>query len=223
METQVIKHSSFYNQLMQSPVLKLLMDETAKKLKAESKLRNKFYDELTPSIKAEFINGKVIMHSPVKLRYSQASGNLYRLLSTYTIKNKLGSVHHEKLLIKLTRNDYEPDICFFKKVKSDKFTAEQMFFPAPDLICEVLSPSTEKIDRGTKYEDYAAHGIEEYWIVNPEKQQIEQYLLTETGYELNIKSKTGTVKSMAIEQFEIPISAIFDEEINLETLNHLFV
>jgi Uma2 family endonuclease len=223
METQVIKHSRFYNQLMQLPTLKLLMDETAKKLKAENKLRNKFYNNLTPSIKAEFINGEIIMHSPVKLRHSQASDNLYRLLSTYVIKNKLGSVHHEKLLIKLTRNDYEPDICFFNKEKSGKFNADQMFFPAPDFVVEVLSPSTEKIDRVTKYEDYAAHGVEEYWIIDPEKQLVEQYLLTETGYELNMKSKTGMLKSKAVNYFEIPVHAIFDEKTNLKILNELFV
>ncbi len=221
METQVIKHSSFYNQLMQSPTLKLLMDKTAKKLSAEQKSRKKFYDELTPNVKAEFINGKVIMHSPVKLRYSQASDNLFSLLKLFVLKNKLGLVHHEKLLIKLTRNDYEPDICFFKKETSKKFKAEQMLFPAPDFIVEVLSPSTEKLDRTTKYEDYAAHGVEEYWIVSPEKQTVEQYFLTETGYELNIKSKTGIIKSEAIESFEMPVRAIFDEDVNMETINEI--
>ncbi len=221
MDIQVIKHSSFYNQLMQSPTLKLLMDETAKKLNSEQKLRKKFYDELTPNVKAEFINGKVIMHSPVKLRHSQASDNLFSLLKIFVIKNKLGSIHHEKLLVKLTRNDYEPDICFFKKEKSKHFEAEQMLFPAPDFIVEVLSPSTEKLDRTTKYEDYAAHGVEEYWIVSPEKQTVEQYFLTKTGYELNIKSKTGTIKSEAIGKFEMPVRAIFDEEINLKSLNEI--
>ncbi|OQX97828.1 MAG: hypothetical protein B6I20_11905 [Bacteroidetes bacterium 4572_117] len=206
---------------MQSPTLKLLMGEMAKKLNTEQKLRKNFYDELTPNVKAEFINGKVIMHSPVKLRHSQASDNLFRLVSTHVLKNNLGAIHHEKLLIKLTRNDYEPDICFFKTAKSKHFEAEQMLFPAPDLVVEVLSPSTEKTDRTTKYEDYAAHGVEEYWIVSSEKQTIEQYLLTETGYELNIKSKTGTVKSIAIEQFEIPVRAIFDEAVNLKALSEM--
>jgi len=221
MDIQVIKHSSFYDQLMQLPTLKLLMDETAKKLNAEQKLRKKFYEELTPNVKAEFVNGKVIMHSPVKLRHLQASDNLFSLLKIFVIKNKLGSIHHEKLLVKLTRNDYEPDICFFKKEKSKYFEAEQMLFPAPDLIVEVLSPSTEKLDRTTKYEDYAAHGVEEYWIVSPEKQTVEQYFLTKTGYELNIKSKTGIIKSEAIEKFEMPVRAIFDEEVNLKTLKSM--
>ena len=221
MNTEVIKHSSFYNKLIQSPTLKLLINETSKKLESENKLREKFYSELTPNIKAEFINGKVIMHSPVKLRHSQASDNLYRIISTYVIKNKLGAVHHEKLLIQLTRNDYEPDICFFRKEKTKTFEPEQMLFPAPDFVVEVLSPSTENTDRTTKYEDYAAHGIEEYWIISPKNQTVEQYFLTNTGYILNIKSKTGIIKSRAITNFEIPVRSIFDEKINLNTLNKI--
>ncbi len=221
MNTEVIKHSRFYNKLMQSPTLKLLINETSKKLDTESKLREKFYNELTPNIKAEFINGKVIMHSPVKLRHSQASDNLFSLLKIFVLKNKLGAVHHEKLLIQLTRNDYEPDICFFRKEKTKTFEPEQMLFPAPDFVVEVLSPSTENTDRTTKYEDYAAHGIEEYWIISPKNQTVEQYFLTNTGYILNIKSKTGIIKSRAITNFEIPVRSIFDEKINLDTLNDI--
>jgi len=192
-----------------------------KKLDTESKLREKFYNELTPNIKAEFINGKVIMHSPVKLRHSQASDNLFSLLKIFVLKNKLGAVHHEKLLIQLTRNDYEPDICFFRKEKTKTFEPEQMLFPAPDFVVEVLSPSTENTDRTTKYEDYAAHGIEEYWIISPKNQTVEQYFLTNTSYILNIKSKTGIIKSRTITNFEIPVLSIFDEKINLDTLNDI--
>ena len=69
-------------------------------------------------------------------------------------------------MITLTRNDYEPDICFFRKDKSDNFTEDQVLFPAPDLVIEVLSDSTEKRDRGVKFKDYQAHKIEEYWIID---------------------------------------------------------
>ena len=54
---------------------------------------------------------------------------------------------------------------FFKNEKAKKFTTAQIIFPSPDLIIEVISKSTEKNDRGTKFEDYEAHAIEEYWII----------------------------------------------------------
>jgi Uma2 family endonuclease len=47
----------------------------------------------------------------------------------------------------------------------------------PDLVLEVLSPSTAALDRGLKMETYARHGVPEYWIVDPERQAIEVYRL----------------------------------------------
>jgi Uma2 family endonuclease len=135
---------------------------------AEREAREHFYDVITEDMKAEFINGAMIVQSPAKLRHSNCSENALLLLKVYVGKHNLGVVGHEKLLVSLTRNDYEPDICFWSKAKAAKFTPDQMKFPAPDLIIEVLSPSTEKVDRGAKAEDYAAHGVGEYWLIDPE-------------------------------------------------------
>ena len=110
----------------------------------------------------------------------------------------------------LNRNDYEPDICFFGSKKASAFTPSQSKFPAPDLIVEVLSESTEANDRGIKFEDYAAHGVAEYWIVDPVAETIEQYLLQEGVYRLAVKVKTGTIASTAVAGFEIPVRAVFD-------------
>ena len=117
---------------------------------------------------------------------------------------------HEKLLIALTRNDYEPDICFFTQEKAAAFAPDQMKFPAPDLVVEVLSDSTEAIDRGAKFEDYALHGVAEYWLVDPEQESVEQYLLGDEAYELAVKVKSGTIQSTVVSGFEIPVQAIFD-------------
>ena len=133
----------------------------------------------------------------------------------------LGYVAHEKLLISLTRNDYEPDVCYFSKKKAATFTPNQMKFPAPDFIAEVLSESTEKNDRGVKFEDYAAHGIGEYWIVDAENELVEQYLLNDDAYALHLKMNSGSLLSKVILGFEIPIRAIFDTNENLSTLRKL--
>ena len=114
------------------------------------------------------------------------------------------------MLIVLTRNDYEPDICFFRAEKAANFTPDQSKFPAPDLAVEVLSESTATVDRGIKFEDYAAHGVGEYWIVDPVAETIEQYLLQEGVYRLAVKVKTGTIASAVVTGFEIPVRAVFD-------------
>ena len=80
-------------------------------------------------------------------------------------------------MVSLSRNDYEPDVCFWSINKSNRFQQRQAQFPAPDFVVEVLSVSTEANDRGIRYQDYESHGVREYWIVDPEKQTVEQYLL----------------------------------------------
>ncbi len=62
-----------------------------------------------------------------------------------------------------------PDICYFMAEKASQFSEDQVLFPAPDLVVAVLSESTKSNDRGIKFKDYEAHGIVEYWLVDPRK------------------------------------------------------
>ncbi|KAA0994027.1 Uma2 family endonuclease [Dyadobacter sp. UC 10] len=187
-------------------------------LNEERERRAKFYNDITEEDKIEFINGEIIVHSPVKMSHNAATGLLYRLLSIYVGKNQLGFVGVEKIMIKLTRNDYEPDICFFCKEKSIDFGKDQTLFPAPDFVVEIVSPSTERRDKGVKFKDYQAHSVEEYWIIDPEHETLEQYHLNGEEYELILKSGDGTVTSFAIPGFQIPVRAIFDEAENLKAI-----
>jgi Uma2 family endonuclease len=132
--------------------------------------------------------------------------------------HQLGYVGHEKMMISLSRNDYEPDICFWSRKKSSKFKPRQTQFPAPDFIAEVLSPSTEDNDRTIKFEDYAAHGVKEYWIIDPAFRIVEQYFLDDDQYRLHIKADSGILKSKAVKGFIIPLAALFDEAENLAAL-----
>jgi len=114
-----------------------------------------------------------------------------------------------------------PDICFFKKEKADSFTPKQTLFPAPDLVVEILSESTKDRDRGLKFKDYQAHQIAEYWIIDADNQNIEQYHLVDGHYELILKSAEGNLKSFVMPGFYIPIQAIFDEAANIEAMKNL--
>jgi Uma2 family endonuclease len=207
------------DELLRSPSLPQLTHQLQAVLEAESARRRQFYDQVSDQQKAEFINGEVIVHSPVRLRHSQVSENLFSLLQLYVRKHALGHVGHEKLLIALTRNDYEPDICFFGKSKAAAFTPDQTKFPAPDLAVEVLSPSTEEIDRDLKFKDYALHQVAEYWIIDPTAETVEQYLLHESEYTLEVKVNSGTIRTRVVEGFEIPVRAIFDDQQHLAAMS----
>ncbi|NJO01284.1 MAG: Uma2 family endonuclease [Bacteroidia bacterium] len=113
-------------------------------------------------------------------------------------------------MTRFTRNDYEPDICFWVSEKAQHFTARQSAFPPPDFIVEILSDSTEERDRGVKMNDYASHEVREYWIVDTENQSVEQYLLRENAYILHLKLKEGRLVSEAVKGFEIEVTQIFE-------------
>jgi Uma2 family endonuclease len=190
-------------------------------INAEKKKRKEFYKIVKEDDKAEFINGEMIFHSPVNSSHLLFSGFLYNLLSNYVNNNDLGRVYYDKAMISLERNDYEPDIVFFSKQKAEVFKPDQMLFPVPDFVVEFLSKSTEKNDRGVKFTDYAYNGISEYWIIDPEKKTLEQYLLRNGQYFLLLKTDKGVVNCHTIPEFRIPVKSIFEKDLNIKTLTEL--
>jgi Uma2 family endonuclease len=208
-------------ELLAAPELALWQERIAARLRAERVKREEFYRDVTPSAKVEFINGESVRHSPATVKHNQVRQHLAHLLATYAKAQRAGRVFDEKLLVSLTRNDYEPDIVFYGPDKAAALRPDQLHCPAPDWIVEVLSPGTEAKDRGVKFRDYAAHGIREYWLVDPETEAIEQYELADEAYVLRLESRSGTLRSLVLPEFEIPIRAVFDESANLAELRRL--
>lgn len=205
-------NNTIVDQILDLPNAASIVEEVRFALDEEKKQRLDFYNWITPKDKAEFINGEIIIHSPVKLQHASAGGRLFRLLSDFVEENDLGYVGYEKLMISLTRNDYEPDVVYFSKEKTKGFKEDMSRFPAPDLAIEVISKGTETRDRGVKFQDYGDHGISEYWIVDPKSQTIEQYLLERSKYKLNaIVEPDGAIQSYVIPGLSFSIHAVFDQ------------
>jgi Uma2 family endonuclease len=85
-----------------------------------------------------------------------------------------------------------------------------MHFPAPDLVVEILSDSTEKNDRNIKFRDYASHGVKEYWIIDPNKNSLEQYLNTDNEFQLAHTFTDGTLKTETVKGFRLDVRTIFE-------------
>ncbi len=172
-----------------------------------------FLNNVSEQRKSEFIDGEIVIQSPAKVKHIDANTSLTILLKVHIERNKLGWLASEKALIKmrLVKNDYEPDICFFNTDKSEFFKRNTWQFPIPDLSIEILSDSTEHIDRGRKFRDYANHNVREYWIVNTDRYEIEQYCLKSTGIYTHNKTygMYETIKSFVIEGFQAPVNAVF--------------
>lgn len=209
--------------LLASPELPEIVDALSRRLKDEAVLRQKFYQDVTDDMKAEFIDGEVVLHSPAMNRHLVARDRLATLISLWVEIKGLGAARGEKCLCIFPRNDYEPDIVFFGKEKAAKLQPTTMKFPVPDFAVEVLSDSTEKRDRGVKFRDFEAHGVGEFWLIDPEHETLEQYV-REPGKErfsLAMKSGTGEVESRIIQGFRIPVRAIFDAAENMAAMKML--
>jgi Uma2 family endonuclease len=197
-------------ELKQLPELAIILERLEKEMIQEAERRNEFYELVHENVKAEFINGTIIYHSPVMRRHWKVSMKVSKYLATHVDDNDLGEVGVEKVMISLTRNDYEPDIVFFSKEKASLFTKQQMHFPAPDLAVEILSDSTERNDRNIKFRDYASHGVKEYWIIDPDKNSLEQYLNTDNEFQLLHTFTEGTLKTETVKGFVLDVRSIFE-------------
>ena len=214
-------NTSLVEKILERPDAALQFQFFQQAMEEEKVRRMAFYNWVTEEIKAEFINGEIVIHSPVKKRHWRTNNLFSRLLSFYVSVKSLGEVGTEKVMIALSRNDYEPDLVFFSEEKVKTFMDDQVLFPAPDFVVEILSPSTARHDKTTKRKDYALHGIKEYWIIDPKKQNIEQYILSEenTKYGEPTLFKCGEmIESTVVTGFKIDVAAIFDEAMNTKTM-----
>ncbi len=205
-------------QVMELPTLPEFVAELDTRLAAERERRRQFHAEIPDGAKWEFINGEIIMHSPDMVRHMAVRGRLETLLLTHVQLHQLGTVLAEKGLCVFPRNDFMPDVIFFGSEKAATLQTRQLRLPVPDLACEILSDSTAGRDRGVKFRDYEAHGVAEYWLVDADAETLEQYLLRDGTYTLELKSGNGRVRSRVVANLEIPIRALFDPVENLAAL-----
>jgi Uma2 family endonuclease len=97
-------------------------------------------------------------------------------------KTKGGSVYTSPIEVYLdNENIFEPDVLYIKPDSACK-VEEKRLVGAPNLVVEVLSPSTAKFDRHQKYQAYEKHGVEEYWIIDPIHETLEVWIGKNTKF-----------------------------------------
>src|SRR5437899_11506365 len=91
--------------ILNSPKLPELVDELQGRLAEERARRQKFYEETPEGVKAEFINGQVVIHMPARDRHTEVRKFLDELLELFVRPRALGLVRGEKSLCVFPRND----------------------------------------------------------------------------------------------------------------------
>jgi Uma2 family endonuclease len=83
---------------------------------------------------------------------------------------------------------------------------------APDLVIEIVSPSTAQMDRFVKYHKYLQAGVKEYWIVDPESRTVSVFVLKNGDYVHSVYSDADKLPSHVLEGCEINLSEVFNTE-----------
>lgn len=106
-------------------------------------------------------------------------------LKLFTTQNKLGIVLTAPFEVHLSERTrpVQPDVLFIQTEKQPAPGAK-FFEGVPDLIVEVLSPSTARTDHSIKFSVYEQAGVPEYWIVNPKTRSVEVFTLSGGEYAL---------------------------------------
>jgi Uma2 family endonuclease len=125
------------------------------------------------STRYEVIDGELVVTPAPTSRHQRVVTDLVTLLNAFARSNDLGQVFASPLDVLLAEGDYlEPDIVFVRGDHAAMVTDRGVEGP-PDLVVEVLSPSTEFRDRGVKLDRYRLHGVPEYWVVDPDERTVE--------------------------------------------------
>ena len=131
----------------------------------------------------EMIDGKIVMMSPrPATNHNRIIRNLSILFGTY-LKGKRCEAFGDGVDVHLDKkNTLIPDamiICNRNIIKSDGI------YGAPDLVVEVLSPSTAARDKGVKKDLYEKFGVKEYWIISQSDKSVDVYILENGKYKLD--------------------------------------
>ncbi len=170
------------------------------------------YDDLlkTPDDgqRYEIIGGGLHVSPSPSFRHQMIAAELFRLIDQVVRANDLGVLLFAPLDVRLRLHDIvEPDLLFIRRERLD-IAREQLVEGAPDLVVEVLSPSSRRRDRVPKMALYAEAGVPEYWIADPDSNDLTIYTLADGQYQ-PVETSEGILHSNVIPGLTIDLGALF--------------
>ena len=167
---------------------------------------------LGDNTRSELIDGEIYLLASASTRHQSIAGEIFSQLSTY-LKGKRCKPFWG-LDVRLEKDTVViPDllvVCDSRKLTDAGCTG------TPDLVIEILSPSTAKHDRFTKFLLYQRTGVPEYWIVDPADNILTIHRLSDGKYITSVYESTDIATVDALPGFEMDLSTVFMEESNEE-------
>ena len=169
--------------------------------------------------RAELINGEDVMMAPAPSRAHQGiSMELSRQFANY-LEGKKCKAYHAPFDVRLFEKDGDGPEDVYTVVEPDLVVIcdpskldDRGCKGAPDMVVEILSPSTQRHDRLVKLSLYQRAGVREYWIVSPEDQTVQVFILT-NGLLLphEVYDRQGVAKVNVLDGCFIELSKVFTE------------
>ena len=159
----------------------------------------------------EILRGGLIMVPAPFTIHQRLLRNIEDILWNFVKEKKLGEVLVAPTDVVLSEDIVvQPDILFISKEGLD-IIKEAAIMGSPDLIVEIISPSSASYDTVEKRDIYEEYGVKEYWLVFPQEKAIEVLALEDGVYrELCKGRKTGVVRSKIIVGLEVDLKEVFE-------------
>jgi Uma2 family endonuclease len=184
--------------------------EIAEQLKP-AKLRmslQEFLEWADEDVWAEWEDGKVIFLSPASFGHQKIVGFLATLLHLFLEERDMGEVLTApfSMWLPVSKRVREPDILVVLKENLDRIKKNFLDGPA-DLVIEIVSEDSMLRDRGTKFAEYELDGVKEYWLIDPDREQADFFVLGEGGrFERKLPDRRGFYHSAVLKGFRLNVN-----------------
>lgn len=131
----------------------------------------------------EIIEGEIYVSTAPKFIHQLLVSRIMEFLLDYLKQNPIGEVLPAPGIVFSRKTGVIPDVVFISHDRLKLFLIDEKIQGAPELVIEILSPGKKNVDRDrkTKLKLYSRYPVEEYWIVNPMRNQIEVFRSTAHG------------------------------------------
>jgi len=178
--------------------------------RADIKFNYHDYTLLPEDKRYELIHGDLFMTPSLTTSHQRISRKLGYLLTRYVEGKKLGEIFYAPMDVVLSDEDVvQPDILFISNERKEIVKPENIR-GAPDLVIEILSPSSLERDTVIKKKLYAKHGVQEYWIVDPEGKTVEVLSWSPEGFKtVQTYAADAIANSPLLPGFSVALKEIF--------------
>src|SRR5579859_649650 len=162
---------------------------------------------------AEWIDGEVIIYMPPSTAHQVLVNWLTTLIFLFLGYRPIGTVLHTPYPMKILGKAHgrEPDILFVSTVHEDRIKDNHLDGPA-DLVVEVVSPESDERDHGTKFTEYEAAGIPEYWLIDLIRHELLAYALgSDKRYHPVWPDAKGDIHSITITDFRLHVAMLWQD------------